>query len=188
MISESEKVELLNEWRKGNLEARDKLIKAHLGLVISIARRKHRKVRDMEAVAALALVQAVHNAKDLKHDQITAYISSVVQKRCIAYYMQHKYLVVISRYLAKKLTVQLNQVPLDDIPMKMDDPDLDLEIKDIVKKLDLQDRDRSILLLRLEGLTKCDIARMLKTSKQVIAYRLKLIGEKYMRFKKETAI
>lgn len=198
-LSELEMDKLVIQFKKGDNDARERIIKHHMRLVISVvsryAVRFKAKSDEMVSVALLGLTQAVDNFKVRgKNNQITPYIITHVHS-VISDYLCHDSVVRITRYQLRKMALEYdltreNNVPeflgLDFGTMKeverltqySENHESRVEITEIIGKLDLTRFEAIVLKMKMDGESEADIARHLNTSRERIRLEKLKLAEK----------
>lgn len=133
ILSNEEKIELLNEIRKGNKEARTKFINGNLRLVLSVIRRFFRKgenADDLFQIGCVGLIKAIDNFEIEQNVQFSTYAVPMIIGE-VKRYLRDNYSIRISRSI-RELAYKVVAEKEKFVKEKDREPTLD-ELADILE-------------------------------------------------------
>ena len=202
VLKEEEKIRLLREIREtGSKEARDKLVKGNLRLVLSVIQRftgRGEDIDDLFQIGVIGLIKAINTFDPDKKIRLSSYASRCIENEILMHLRAVK---KTERDISLNETIDTdkdgNPLTLMDI-MSVDDNILDdLDMKLNSKKLgqyineELSGREKTVIILRygLNGkkpMTQKEVAGLLDISRSYVS-RIETKALKILRHRFETS-
>ena len=183
-LSKEEEFNLVEEYQKGNLKAKDKLIEHNLRLVVYLSKKYESTKIDLEdlvSIGSIGLIKAINTYKNDKNIKLATYASRCIDNEILMYLRKNKKRNAdVSLDDSLSFDSEGNELKLADILGTEDDiVTKDVE-KDDVKRIILEEieklknRDKQIIYLRYglngyEELTQKEVADKLGISQSYIS-------------------
>ena len=183
-LSKKEEEMLVEEFHKGNLDAKTKLIEHNLRLVVYLAKRYENTGIDLEdlvSIGSIGLIKGINTYKRGKNIKLATYCSRCIDNEILMYLRKNKKTKAdISFEESLSFDSDGNELHLEDIL----GTDSDIVTKPLEDEYDkkilneelekLEDRDKEIMCLRYglngkEELTQKEVAKKLNISQSYIS-------------------
>ncbi len=184
-LSEKEEARLLERWREGDEDAKNKLIEHNLRLVAHIT-KKYTQIpgadqEDLVSIGTVGLIKAVQTFNNKKNAKLATYAARCIENEILMYMRASKKLQQeISLHECLGHDTDGNEITFIDILTAEDEDvsekaDLNMDTKKLYGhiKTALTDRERDIIMMRygLSGkpITQHCIAKQLGISSRIVA-------------------
>jgi len=184
-LSKEKELKLLNEYQKGNMEAKNKLIEHNLRLVAHIAKKYTSAFKDCDdaiSIGTIGLIKGITNYNFDRNTKLSTYISRCIENEILmAVRSKKKFQNEISIDEPIGIDFEGNQITFNDILSNDENEILDSVNMKMVKKslteyisTALTNREKAIIMMRyglMDGVeyTQNEIADKLKISRSYVS-------------------
>ncbi len=179
-LNDSEKESLISKVKNNDKDAIKRMIEGHTGLIAQVVGRyawqQPRKTDDMLSVGWLALTEAVDNfSKDkVTHNNITAYILVTVHGAIHNFIVEDQTVKPSRKRFDKVVKRHLDDIE-ESVEHEFDTPDA------LVEEIGLENTEKIIAIMALEGYTDKEIGKKLGCSWQYVGRLRQVVGQKILR-------
>jgi len=179
-LDDNEKAILIPLIKKGDKDAINRMIEGHTGLIAQVVGRyawqQPRKTDDMLSVGWLALTEAVikFSKGEINHDNITGYILTRAHGAIHNFIVEDQTVKPSRDTFSKIIRHHIDDIE-ETIEHEFEQPDY------LIEEIGLNNVEKIIAIMALEGYTNIEIGKKLNYSKAYIGRLRLVVGQKILR-------